>query len=240
MLPHYVWRDVEDVVSELQRAGFPYQAQWLAPFLEFRFPVYGRVRFNDIEMEVRAAIEPWNVLGEEVTSGGTARYVDSSVERLQLRVTGIDSSRYVVTCNGRRAPLNATGVAGEYVAGVRFQAWQPPSSLHPTIAVQAPLIFDLVDTWSGRAVAGCTYHVSHAGGRSFERPPINAFEAESRRVARYWAFGHTPGVLAVPSQVDRLVKFTPGGAMPRPMSPPPQEINAEMPHTLDLRRGPQS
>ena len=237
MLPHYVWRDIVDVVGELQRAGFPYQVEWLAPFLEFRFPVYGRVRFDDIEMEVRAAIEPWNVLGEEVTSGGTARYVDSSVERLQLRVTGIDSARYVLTCNGRRAPLNATGVAGEYVTGVRFQAWQPPSSLHPTIGVQAPLIFDLIDTWSGRAVAGCTYHVSHAGGRSFAQPPINAFEAESRRVARYWDFGHTPGVLAVPAQIHRLVSFTPDGRLPRPMSPPPEEINAEMPHTLDLRRG---
>ena len=237
MLPHYVWRDVVDVVAELQRDGLPFEAQWLAPFLEFRFPVYGRVRFDDIEMEVRAAIEPWNVLGEEVTSGGTARYVDSSVERLQLRVTGIAASRYVLACNGRRVPLSATGVAGEYVAGVRFQAWQPPSSLHPTIRVQAPLVFDLIDTWSGRAVAGCTYHVSHAGGRSFATPPVNAFEAESRRAARYWGFGHTPGVLAVPADADRQVSFGAATTMPRPMSPPLEEVNAEMPHTLDLRRG---
>ncbi len=235
MLPHYVWRDIADVVAELNRAGFPFQLQWLAPFLEFRFPVYGRVRFDDVELEIRAAIEPWNVLGEEVVSGGTARFVDSSVERLQARVTGIDPNRYAFACNGRRVPLRKTGVPDEYVAGVRFQAWQPPSSLHPSIPVQSPLVFDLIDTWNGRAVAGCTYHVSHAGGRTFERPPVNAFEAESRRVARFWSMGHTVGALPVPWAVQRLAEFTPNGELPAPAAPPAEEPNPAMPYTLDLR-----
>ena len=238
MLPHYVWRDIADVVAELNRAGFPFQLHWLAPFLEFRFPVYGRVQFDDMQLEIRAAIEPWNVLGEEVVSGGTARFVDSSVERLQVRVTGIDPNRYVVACNGRRVPLRSTGVRDEFVAGVRFQAWQPPSSLHPTIPVQSPLVFDLIDTWNGRAVAGCTYHVSHAGGRSFERPPINAFEAESRRVARFWGMGHTVGALPVPWTVERLTHFAPRGELPHPMAPPIEDPHPAMPYTLDLRQMP--
>ncbi len=213
MLPHFVARDCEDVITDLQQAGFALKTEWLAPFQEFRFPHIGRVVQRDIELELRTAIEPWHVLGEEVSSQGTARFVDSSVERLQVRVNGMTDSRHLVTCNGRRVPLRPTGRRGEFVAGVRYKAWQPPSGLHPTIASQAPLVFDIVDTWNQRSIGGCTYHVVHPGGRHEEVFPVNANEAESRRIARFWEHGHTPG----------------------PMQEPRDIVSPDHPYTLDLR-----
>eukprot|EP00163_Fabomonas_tropica_P012186 TRINITY_DN23453_c0_g1_i1.p1 TRINITY_DN23453_c0_g1~~TRINITY_DN23453_c0_g1_i1.p1 ORF type:complete len:976 (+),score=106.52 TRINITY_DN23453_c0_g1_i1:31-2928(+) len=236
MLPHYVWSDLRDVVRDLQDHDLPFQLEWLAPFEEFRFPHYGRVQIDDIEIELRWAIEPWHVLGEEISSFGTARYVDSSVERLQARVTGLTDSRYVLACNGRRVPLKSTGVNGEYVGGVRYRAWSPPSALHPTIGVHAPLVFDLIDTWNGHAIGGCTYHVTHPGGRSYETQPINPFEAESRRVNRFDQFGHTPGPITPPPFYGALREFFPHTDGPKPMAPPVEEGNAEYPWTLDLRK----
>lgn len=237
MLPHYVWSDLRDVVNDLQAHGLPFQLEWLAPFEEFRFPHYGRVQIDDMELELRWAIEPWHVLGEEVASFGTARYVDSSVERLQVRLSGLTEGRYLLACNGRRVPLRATGVHGEYVAGIRYRAWNPPSALHPTIGVQAPLTFDLIDTWNGHSIGGCTYHVTHPGGRSYDSQPINAFEAEARRVNRFHDYGHTPGPITPPPFYGALREFFPHQETQRPMAPPVEEILAEYPWTLDLRRG---
>jgi len=236
MLPHYVWSDIKDVVCDLQRAGYPFQLEWLAPFLEFRFPHCGTVHIDDIKLELQVAIEPWHVLGEEVTNLGTARFVDSSVERLQVKVNGLTDSRYVVACNGRRLPLHNTGTHGEYVAGIRYRAWQPPSALHPTIGVHSPLVMDIIDTWNGRSIGGCTYHVAHPGGRNYDVFPVNAYEAETRRISRFWGFGHTPGVLQVPPDTQSLGRFFPEGHPPGPMAPPAEEINSEYPYTLDLRR----
>jgi uncharacterized protein (DUF2126 family) len=214
VLPHFVDQDFRDVLFETQQAGIPLRPEWFRPHQDFRFPSYGKVNYRDIVLELHQAIEPWHVLGEEAALGGAVRYVDSSVERLQVKVQGMTDSRHVVTCNGRRVPLHPTGTNGEYVAGVRYRAWQPPSCLHPTIPVQTPLVFDVVDTWMGRSIGGCTYHVSHPGGRAFDTFPVNASEAESRRVARFQPFGHTPG----------------------PVTPPPEPRNPEAPLTLDLRR----
>ncbi|MBK9079501.1 MAG: transglutaminase family protein, partial [Hyphomicrobium sp.] len=193
MLPHFVWSDFASVIADLQDANLPVDLEWFRPHFEFRFPCFGKTRAFDVEIEVRQALEPWHVLGEEGVTGGTARYVDSSLERVQVKATGLTGDRFVVTCNGRTLPLTATGVTGEAVAGVRYRAWAPPSALHPTIPTHVPLVFDLVDTWSGRSVAGCRYHVSHPGGRSFEIFPINMYEAEGRRLARYESLGHTAG-----------------------------------------------
>ena len=233
MLPHYVWEDMKDVCEDLQAAGYPFQFDWFAPFHEFRFPVYGRVQYRGIQLELRAALEPWNVLGEELSNMGTARFVDSSLERVQVKVNGLTDSRYVVACNGRHVPLNATGVQGEYVAGVRYRAWQPPSALHPTIGIHAPLVFDIIDTWTGRSIGGCTYHVVHPGGRSYDTFPVNAYEAEGRRFSRF-RDEHTPDVLEPRFLSDATRQFY--ANEPRPMSPPPAEINADYPYTLDLRR----
>jgi uncharacterized protein (DUF2126 family) len=214
LLPHFVWQDFSDVIAELQAEGYPLRPEWFAAHHEFRFPKYGDLSVMGIEFELRAALEPWHVMGEEGAPGGTVRYVDSSVERVQVKLKGAAPDRYRLTCNGVTIPLQSTGTVGEFVAGVRYRAWQPPSCLHPTIGVDAPLTFDLVDTWNRRSIGGCQYHVTHPGGRSYDDFPVNAFEAESRRIARYSRMGHTPGPVEA------------GEAL----------INPEFPFTLDLRQ----
>ncbi len=244
MLPHYVREDMKQVTKDLQRAGFGFELEWLEPFFEFRFPRYGNTLINGVDMELRFAIEPWHVLGEEMSSTGTARYVDSSVERIQVSVTGFTEGRYIIACNGRRLPMRNTGRKGEYVAGVRYRAWQPPSALHPTIAPHTPLVFDMIDTWNGRSVGGCTYYVAHPGGRSYDDFPVNDYAAETRRMTRFWDYSHTPGVIIRPplastpvaaSDKPLLAKFSITNAVPRAMAPPAEELSLEYPFTLDLR-----
>jgi uncharacterized protein (DUF2126 family) len=214
MLPYFVWQDFEDVIAELRQSGYPLSFDWFAPHFEFRFPKVGDFETRGIALELRTALEPWHVMGEDATAGGTARYVDSSLERLQIAVTGMAPGRFVVTCNGHAVPLQSTGTQGELVAGVRFRAWQPPRCLHPHIPVHAPLTFDLVDTWSGRSLGGCEYHVIHPGGRAHDARPVNALEAEGRRRARFSRIGHTPGAVVIT----------------------PPTPNVDFPFTLDLRR----
>jgi uncharacterized protein (DUF2126 family) len=236
MMPHFVWQDIKEVVEDLQRHGFPFKLEWLAPFEEFRFPHYGRKKIDNMEIELRWAIEPWHVLGEEITGTGTARYVDSSVERLQVKLSGLTDGRYVLCCNGRRVPIRATSCKGEYVGAVRYKAWAPPSALHPTLGTDSPLVFDLIDTWNGLSVGGCTYHVSHPGGRTYDNVPVNSNEAEARRVNRFWDHGFTQGPLSPSSAFGELRSFYPNGDEPRAMSPPAEEPMNEYPHTLDLRK----
>jgi uncharacterized protein (DUF2126 family)/transglutaminase-like putative cysteine protease len=214
MLPYFVEQDFAEVLAEQNAAGHALRSAWFAPHFEFRFPKYGDFAAFGAEVELRTALEPWHVMGEQGAPGGTVRYVDSSVERLQVKVTGLAPDRFAISCNGRRVPLRPTGRAGEFVAGVRYRAWQPPNALHPTIGVHAPLTFDLVDQWMERSLGGCQYHVMHPGGRSYATFPVNAFESESRRRARFFRMGHTPGRIAAP----------------------PEEPSIELPFTLDLRR----
>lgn len=213
MLPHFVEQDFRDVVDELRDGGCPIQFEWFAPHLEFRFPQYGNVCRRGVRMEIRQALEPWHVLGEQGAAGGAVRYVDSTLERLQVKVQGMTESRHAVLCGGRAVPLHPTGTEGEYVAGVRFRAWSAPECLHPTIGVHSPLTFDIVDLWNERSLGGCVYHVSHPGGLNYTSPPVNAYEAESRRLSRFFKIGHTGGRLRIP----------------------PVEPNPEFPFTLDLR-----
>ncbi|NMJ42282.1 transglutaminase family protein [Roseomonas sp. JC162] len=214
MLPHYCEQDFRDAIDELRNLGAPLDADWFATHLAFRFPLIGEVPVRDTHLELRHALEPWHVLGEESAAGGTVRYVDSSAERVQARVTNWVEDRHLLTVNGVAVPLRATERAGDYVAGIRFKAWNPPSSLHPTTRPQTPLILDVFDRWSGRSLGGLTYHVAHPGGRNYERYPVNANEAEARRRARFFPFGHTAGTMAPPEPVAAL----------------------ELPFTLDLRR----
>ncbi len=213
MLPHFVEQDFAEVLAEQADAGFRFDPEWFAPHFEFRFPHIGAIITDGVEVDLRIALEPWHVLGEQGMVGGTTRYVDSSLERVQVRVRGATDRRHVVTCNTRKIPLHGTGRQGEQVAGVRFRAWQPPECLHPTIGVHSPLVFDVVDTWSGRSLGGCTYNVMHPGGRNYETRPVNALEAEARRKSRFSPFGHTPGPLTIRDEKPTL----------------------EFPFTLDLR-----
>ena len=213
MLPHFLQSDLREVIEECRAEGLPLETNWFDPHFEFRFPLIGEADCGEMKLELRTAIEPWYVLGEEAGAGGQARYVDSSVERLQVKVSGLFGDRYAFLCNGRRIPLRATAAQGVHVAGVRYRAWQPPSCLHPTIPVDSPLVFDVVDRNSNRAVGGCTYYVGHPGGLNPTSYPLNAYEAESRRVARF-SRQHGAG----------------------PVSAPNEEYNAELPMTLDLRK----
>jgi uncharacterized protein (DUF2126 family)/transglutaminase-like putative cysteine protease len=214
LLPHFVEQDFGDVLNDLRSAGYPLDAAWFTPQWEFRFPAYGEVCYDGVDIELRQAIEPWYVLGEEPGAGGTTRYVDSSLERLQVRARGLVSERFALACNGRRLPLQSTGTHGDFVCGVRYRAWQPPHCLHPTIPVHTPLIVELIDIAAGQSLGGCTYYVAHPGGRNYETFPVNSNEAEARRRARFYPFGHTPDLKTAP----------------------PLEENPEFPATLDLRR----
>ena len=213
MLPHFIWQDMEDVVNDLQAFGHPMKSEWFAPHHEFRFPFVGDHDLRGLHLEFRHALEPWHVLGEEGGAAGTVRYVDSSVERLQIKVTGAIDTRHTILCNGHAIPLQPTGTNGEYVAAVRYRAWQPGSCLHPTVPVHSPLTFDVVDTWNDRSIGGCSYHVTHPGGLSYSTVPVNAYEAESRRLSRFFRQGHTAG---------RIAAVKP-------------QVNPEAPWTLDLR-----
>ncbi|HTI97575.1 MAG TPA: transglutaminase family protein, partial [Dongiaceae bacterium] len=213
MLPHFCETDFRDVVRDLRDAGYPFEFDWFAPHFEFRFPFVGDLEQRDLQLELRTALEPWHVLGEEPGGGGTVRYVDSSLERLQVKARGLVGDRFALTCNGHRVPLHPTGTNGEGVAGVRYRAWQPPGCLQPTIGVHAPLRFDLYDVWNRRSLGGCTYHVTHPGGRSYDTFPVNSYEAESRRLSRFFRHDHQPGQFV----------------------PPPKIPNGDFPFTLDLR-----
>jgi uncharacterized protein (DUF2126 family) len=214
MLPYFIEQDFRDVVTEQAQAGYGLEPEWFAPHLAFRFPKYGDFAVGGVDMELRGALEPWHVMGEEGAVGGAVRYVDSSVERLQVKVSGLAPDRYALSCNGRLVPLRPTGRVGEFVAGVRYRAWQPASALHPRIGVHSPLTFDLVDTWMERSLGGCQYHVAHPGGRNYGTVPVNSFEAESRRLARFFRMGHTPGRIRIPDESPSI----------------------DFPFTLDLRR----
>ncbi len=246
LLEHYVKEDLKDIVTFLNSEGYAFELDWFDPFFEFRFPLYGMCTVQNIHLELRAAIEPWNVLGEESSSQGTARYVDSSLERVQIKVQNFTPERYRLTCNAVAIVLNPTGIEGEFVAGVRYKAWQPWSALHPTIGVDTPLVFDIVDTWNNRSIGGMTYFVSHPGGRSYDTFPVNSYEAESRRINRFWDFNHTQGEIEqVPAHIIEQSVYINGAKRAVVMQPNsaheqfyyqevPQSI--EYPHTLDLRR----
>ena len=246
LLEHYVKEDLRSVVQYLNDEGYEFKLDWFDPFFEFRFPLYGMTMIEGMPVEIRSAIEPWHVLGEESSSQGTARYVDSSVERLQIKIENFNEERYIVTCNGVQVPLSKTDVEGEFVSGVRYKAWQPWSALHPTIKVDTPLTFDIIDKWNTRSIGGFNYFVAHPGGRSYDSFPVNSYEAESRRINRYWDFNHSQGELEAyePSisgeantifavEATRTLTNTKGSKkllfkeMPK---------NKEYPHTLDLRQ----
>ncbi len=240
LLPHFVYLDMVDIVNDLKEAGYEFDISWFDSFLEFRFPHYGGVTIDNIQLDLRLGIEPWHVLGEELSNAGTARFVDSSLERLQVKVSGFVPERHILLCKGCRVPLRSTGIKGEFVAGIRYKAWNPPSALHPTIGVDAPLVFDIVDTWNNKVIGGCTYFVSHPGGRSFDTYPINSYEAESRKISRFWDFGHTPSAtiesatqpIFVSSGVSRFVAEN---KIDLKVDTPLELINPEYPNTLDLR-----
>lgn len=237
LLPHYCYEDLKEVMRDLRDGGYNFDISWFEPFFAFRFPFMGELRSGGIYIELNLAIEPWHVLGEEISNSGTSRFVDSSLERVQVKVTGLTDSRYNLLCNGFRIPLKNTGVHGEYVAGVRYRAWQPPSALHPTIGIDTPLVFDLYDTWTGKSVAACKYHVAHPGGRNYETYPVNSYEAESRRISRFFDFGHTtneitPTMMTTP-HVGRFV--TQETILPQ-YEATGEVVNPEYPYTMDLRR----
>ncbi|GGF74588.1 transglutaminase family protein [Wenyingzhuangia marina] len=241
LIEHFVREDIKDIVTQLNKAGYKFELDWFDPFFEFRFPLHGMVDINNIHLELRAGIEPWNVLGEEMTGGGTARYVDSSLERLQVKVSNFVNERYVLTCNGVKVQMQPTAVKGEFVAGIRYKAWDPYSALHPTIGVDTPLAFDIVDTWSRKSIGGCKYFVAHPGGRSYETFPVNSFEAESRRINRFWDIGETQTYVDNIEEITQSETEAPKRTVEELGSSKKFRyktipVDKEFPNTLDLRK----
>lgn len=249
LMHHYVKEDLKDVLSQINEFGYPFDLAWFEPFFEFRFPMLGKLQIGDIQLVLRTAIEPWNVLGEEMSNAGTARFVDSSLERIEVKISGITSERYILLCNGLRVPLRSTGTHGEYVAGIRYKAWNPPSALHPTVEADTPLVFDIFDTWNGRSIGGCTYFVYHPGGRAYHTYPVNAYESESRRVSRFWDYGQTQGKYVPPvpaiipsNQTAHIAatsqKYIITHTEEQKLIYVPTEvpIDMEYPYTMDLRK----
>jgi uncharacterized protein (DUF2126 family) len=214
LLPWFLDRDLDDVLAYLAAAGLPFPADAYKPFVELRCPLVGSIEAGDVRLEVRNALEPWHVLGEEVGAGGTARYVDSSLERLEVRAIGLVPERHRVLVNGAIVPMRTTAAADIHVAGVRFRAWCPPRSLHPHLGVHHPVRFDVLDTWAARSLGACAYHVWHPEGRGYASPPLTRFEASARRSAR----------------------FTVEGPLPYPVEARPARPSEDQPYTLDLRR----
>ncbi|WP_434045180.1 MULTISPECIES: DUF2126 domain-containing protein [Sorangium] len=214
LLPYYLWRDFEDVLDHLKQRGLALPADAYRPFIELRCPVVGTLHAGDVVLEVRNAIEPWNVLGEELTTTGTSRYVDSSMERIEVRVQGLTPERHRVLVNGHVLPLRPTGTAAEYVGGVRFRAWAPPHSLHAHLGIHHPIRLDILDTWGKRSIGACAYHVWHPEGRAFDAAPLTRFEAAARRAQRFTLEGQTPW----------------------PVTGKPAYPHEDAPYTLDLRR----
>jgi len=217
MLPEFIRRDLRDVLSRLRLSGYNFEDEWFDAHLEFRFPKIGSIAADGVELELRHALEPWNVLAEETYSGRTVRSVDSSMERMQVKVSGFTTeSRYVVVCNERRVPLQLTGEPGTALAGLRFRARRLSASLHPTVPVHAPLVFHLVDRLRGYSIGQCTYHVGPPDGRAYAARPVNAAEAEDRRMERFQIGTYAPSPMAAPEEEGN-------------------EINPLFPMTLDLR-----
>ena len=246
LLEHYVKEDLKSVVEYLNDEGYEFKLDWFDPFFEFRFPLYGMTSIQGMPVEIRSAIEPWNVLGEESGSQGTSRYVDSSVERLQIKIANFNEERYVVSCNGVQVPLSKTDIEGEYVSGVRYKAWQPWSALHPTIKVDTPLTFDIIDKWNTRSIGGFNYFVAHPGGRSYDSFPVNSFEAESRRINRYWDFNHSQGEVTpyepkITGEANTIFAYEAKRTLTNKKGSKKLYFhempkNKEYPHTLDLRQ----
>lgn len=240
LIHQYVKEDLQDVVSYLNTNGFAFKMEWLDAFFEFRFPILGKVNVKEVRLTLRAGIEPWNVLGEEMSNTGTARFVDSSVERVEVLVEEFSTERYRLLCNRIVVPLTATNTKGKYVASIRYKAWNPPSALHPTIDIDTPLVFDIYDTWNNRVIGGCTYYVSHPGGRSYDTFPVNSYEAEGRRISRFWDYNHSIPTSSVKNQESleerpyryvSLVEHEPSEFV---LLETP--INEDYPNTLDLRK----
>ena len=231
LMEHFVKEDIKDIVTQLNDAGYPFDLDWFDPFFEFRFPLLGISEIKDITLELRMGIEPWHVLGEEMAGGATSRYVDSSLERVQVKVSNFAEERYTITCNGIKVPMKITDIQGVYVGSVRYKAWQPWSALHPTIETDTPLVFDVIDTWNGRSIGGCTYFVAHPGGLSYDKLPVNSYEAESRRISRFWNFNHTQGEIP-----DTVPEYQKQMVLNKTFDYEELEPNLEYPMTLDLRR----
>ena len=240
MMHHFVKEDIHEVIDHINNRGVAFDKEWLDIFLDFRFPSYGDININGINMTLRAGIEPWIVLGEEMSSTGTSRFVDSSVERLEVFVEDFSPERYFLLCNSIKVPLVKTSYKGKYVAAIRYKAWAPYSALHPTIEVNSPLVFDIYDSWNERSVGGCTYHVMHPGGRSYDTFPVNSLEAESRRMTRFWEFNHSPkseSTIATQSDNNGVSYVTVHDEIKENISVKQIPISFDFPHTLDLRRG---
>ncbi len=224
LLPHYLMGDWQEIMADLDRGGYPFEAEWFDPFWQWRFPIYGRVSLGNNplrQLELRAALEPWPVLGDR-SSAGTARPVDNSMERIQVRLIGAIgeppqadrlAQRYQVLCNGVPIPLRSTGRVGEYVAGVRYRARPADPSNSPVFSPQVPLTFEVLDTWQRLHLGGAQYHLSSPTGKTYEDLPTSPTEAQAR-------------------VAERFIPFEGG---PWRDKRPPLAIHPDSPHTLDLR-----
>ena len=217
MLPGELWEDLAEVIRDLDRARLPVQADWFAPFLDRRFPTLGEVAMGDVRMAIRTAHEPWPVLAEEAVAGVVTRFIDAANQRVQVELTGLTPTHHILVCNGRRVPLQPTRTRGRFLAGVRYKAWNPPSSLHPTLWPVYSLVFDLLDARTGEVLGGCTWFPARPSLVGFSAAPAPVASGEPEREPHY-----RPQAAVLPpwSPGGRFLPFGSGARkMPVPEAP---------------------
>jgi uncharacterized protein (DUF2126 family) len=225
-LPAFVWEDLAIICADLRNHGIAFDAEWLRAPWEFRFPKLGEFALpvSNLKSEIsnptlvfRQALEAWPLLGESPNAGTVARTVDSSLDRIEARIS---EAKFLegglLLANGLPCAFRATA-GGAAACGIRYRAFYLSPSLQPHVPVHAPLLLEWVDRTTLTVVAAARWHVWNPANSAYAAAPADVTLAAARRAERWEYWPHTIGQPRFVPKID----FPPEGR-----------------HTLDLRRYP--